>query len=135
MAKFKCKRCGECCKHTPCIMSQIKYGTTKENPVCPSLTENAGLYSYSLIETDQEAREAMLDGVCSHPSKPGKKFTPAKIVKEFFPEATKDEIDCILWNETSFPCFWNFGTDGWTPSQCLRKQLGDLRTRQQEGSL
>jgi hypothetical protein len=96
----------------------------------PRLTKgDDGLYTCILIETDKEAQVAMLDGGCSHPDRNKKKFSPAKIVKEFFPKATKDEVDYILWNETSFPEFWNYGTDGWTPSQCLRKQLSDLQTR------
>lgn len=49
------------------------------------------------------------------------KKTVAQIVKEYFPRATKEEIDYIVWNETGFPGFWNIPEDGKTILQCFRK--------------
>ena len=53
--------------------------------------------------------------------------TVADVVREYFPEATDDEVDFILWEETGFPAFWNIGVDGNTPEECLRKQLQEFK--------
>lgn len=50
-----------------------------------------------------------------------------EIVKEYFPEATDEEANHILWNETGFPCFWRLGEDGATPIECCRKQLKEFK--------
>ena len=54
-------------------------------------------------------------------------MTFGELVREYFPEATKDEIDFILWEKTGFPSFWDIGIDGNTPEECLRKQLQDYK--------
>ena len=54
-------------------------------------------------------------------------FTFRDAVREYFPEATPEEADFILWEKTGFPCFWNIGVDGDTPEQCLRKQLQEFK--------
>jgi hypothetical protein len=33
--------------------------------------------------------------------------TPGDLVREFFPNDNKDEIEYILWNETGWPCFFD----------------------------
>jgi len=50
-----------------------------------------------------------------------------EIVKEYFPDASDEEANDILWGETGFPCFWRLGKDGATPIECLRKQLQEFR--------
>jgi len=56
-------------------------------------------------------------------------MTWADVVREYFPGATADEVDFILWEKTGFPSFWNIGIDGSTPEQCLRRQLQELKDR------
>ena len=50
-----------------------------------------------------------------------------EIIKEYFPDATKDEAEAILWEHTGFPIFWNIPEDGKTPEECFRTQLAKLR--------
>lgn len=47
---------------------------------------------------------------------------PFDIAKEYFPQATDEQIDFILWEYTGFPAFWNGD-----PETCLRKQLQELK--------
>ena len=54
-------------------------------------------------------------------------MTWGELVREYFPDATDDEVDFILWEKTGFPEFWNIGVDGDTPLECLRKQLQDFK--------
>jgi hypothetical protein len=58
-----------------------------------------------------------------------KKMTWQELVKEYFPEATNDDVQYILWNETSFPYFWNIPEDGLTGEECCRKQLKELKEK------
>ena len=51
----------------------------------------------------------------------GKTF--GEVVKEYFPDATDDEVDFILCEKTGYPCFW--GT--MDTEACLRKQLEELK--------
>lgn len=54
----------------------------------------------------------------------GKKgLTFGDVVREYFPDATTEQADFILWEKTGFPAFWNIGVDGDTPEACLRTQL------------
>ena len=50
-------------------------------------------------------------------------MTWVELVKEYFPSATDEQADYILWGETGFPCFFNIPKDGLTVEECLRKQL------------
>jgi len=50
-----------------------------------------------------------------------------ELVKEYFPSATDEQADYILWEKTGFPCFWRLGEDGATPEACCRKQLQEFR--------
>lgn len=51
------------------------------------------------------------------------------LVREYFPEVTDEEADCILWGYTGFPGFWNIPEDGSTPEECCRKQLKELKDK------
>ncbi len=51
----------------------------------------------------------------------GKTFE--EIVKEYFPDATDDEVEYILWEKTGFPCFFETADI----EACFRKQLEDLK--------
>jgi hypothetical protein len=46
-----------------------------------------------------------------------------EIAKEYFPYASPEVLDHIIWNHTGYPSFWNIPKDGNTPHQCFRKQL------------
>jgi hypothetical protein len=130
MNKFECKRCAKCCLTIPCIFAQVKYGITSKNgKICPELVKEDLGYKCLLIERDTEARKVLITGDCDDPALAHlkKKFDAADIVKEYFPEATEEEIGSILWGHTGFPDFWNIPQDGWTAGQCLRKQLSELR--------
>lgn len=50
----------------------------------------------------------------------------AELVREYFPNASDDEVEHILWTHTGFPCFWNMPKDGNTPEECCRTQLKEL---------
>ena len=47
------------------------------------------------------------------------------IVLEYFPNATDNEIEFIVWEKTGFPGFWNIPEDGATPEECFHKQLAE----------
>jgi hypothetical protein len=127
MADFECSHCGKCCLTIPCIFAQVKYRlNSKSKDRCPSLFKREdGKYSCSLIERDPEARRVLLSGDCDNPelSHLKKKFNAKDIVREYFPKISDDEIEYILFNETSYPDFWNIPEDGWTARQCLHTQL------------
>ena len=53
-----------------------------------------------------------------------------KIVKEYFPDASDEFIDYVMWEETGFPYYWNIPRDGDTPEECFRKQLAEAKERQ-----
>lgn len=48
-----------------------------------------------------------------------------EVVREYFPDATDDFIEYIVWEKTGYPAFWNIPRDGATPEECFRKQLAD----------
>lgn len=50
-------------------------------------------------------------------------LTAQQIAREYFPQASDDELENIIWGYTGFPAFWNIPADGKTPTQCFRKQL------------
>ena len=127
--EFKCKRCGKCCLTIPCVFARVRYHlTSKSSEVCPELVSDSDGYKCLLIERDEEVRSSLMTADCDDPALAHlkKKFDVIPIVKEYFPLATNDEIQDILWGHTSFPEFWNIPQDGWTPIQCLRKQLKEL---------
>ena len=127
--KFKCSRCGVCCLTIPCVFAQVRYHlTSKSKEVCPELVRDGDGYKCLLIERDAEVRDALMTGDCDDPALAHLKKTidARAVVKEYFPLATGEEIQDILWSRTSFPDFWNIPEDGWTPLQCLRKQLMGL---------
>ena len=127
--EFKCKRCGKCCLTIPCVFAQVMYHlTSKSKEVCPELVNDGNRYRCLLIERDPEARATLMTDDCDDPTLAHlkKKIDAISIVKEYFPAATKGEIENILWTYTGFPDFWNIPEDGWSASQCLRKQLREL---------
>ena len=129
---FKCTRCGKCCLTVPCVFARVKYGITSDNgKTCPALVKDDSGYRCLLIERDAEVRDILLSGDCDDPalSHLKSKVDAMSIVREFFPKANKEQIDYILWNCTGYPEFWNIPQDGWTATQCLRKQLGKLKVK------
>lgn len=48
-----------------------------------------------------------------------------EIVREYFPGATDEFCEFIIWEKTGYPSFWNIPEDGNTPNECFRKQLQD----------
>ena len=127
--KWVCKRCGKCCLTIPCVFAQAKYNISKgSGKVCPALARDGMGYKCLLIERDAEVRAILLDNQCDDPDLVHlkEKIDAATIVREFFPSANDEKISYILWNYTGFPDFWNIPEDGWTASQCLRKQLSKL---------
>ena len=126
---FKCTHCGKCCLTIPCIFAQIKYKIERgDNKVCPELKKIGDHYECELIKRDAMVAEMLLSGDCDDPTKAHlkKQWDAVPIVKEYFPNASDKEAEAILWNETSFPEFWNIPDDGWTGQQCLRTELGKL---------
>ena len=129
MKKWECKHCGKCCLTIPCVFAQAKYAMSKgDGKICPALVKNGDGYKCLLIEKDAEVRAILLDSQCDDPDLAHlkKKTDAVAIVREFFPLASDDKVSHILWNYTGFPEFWNIPEDGWTASQCLRKQLSEL---------
>lgn len=53
--------------------------------------------------------------------------TWSDLVREYFPNASYDEVETILWEHTGFPAFWSTPADGLTPVECCRKQLQELK--------
>jgi len=102
-----------------------------DGKVCPALTKDNSGYKCLLIEKDPEVRGCLIDGQCDDPDLAHlkRKIDGAAIVREFFPSISDDEIGYILWNHTGYPEFWNIPEDGWTASQCLRKQLSEFAAR------
>ena len=128
-SKFKCKHFGKCCLIIPCVFAQVKYGLSlKSKTKCPDLINESGKYKCSLIERDSKTREVLLSGDCDDPFLRylKKKIDLKSIVREYFPDASDDDIEYILWNETSYPDFWNIPEDGWTAGECLNTQLKRL---------
>jgi len=56
-----------------------------------------------------------------HPKTKDKTF--GEVVREYFPNASDDEVGFILWEKTGYPCFWE--TDN--TETCLRKQLREFK--------
>ena len=50
-----------------------------------------------------------------------------EVVREYFPDATDEECERIIWEKTGWPSFWNIPKDGQTAEECFRKQLGDFK--------
>ena len=46
------------------------------------------------------------------------------LVREYFPQASDDEVEYILWTHTGYPCFW-IGT----AEDCCRRQLQELKDK------
>jgi len=55
------------------------------------------------------------------------KMTAGDIIKEYFPNASDEECEFILWEHTGYPEFWNIPEDGNTPEECFRKQLQNFK--------
>lgn len=47
---------------------------------------------------------------------------PLEIVRDVFPDVNDEEAECILWERTGWPAFW----DG-DPETVLRRQLQELK--------
>ena len=50
------------------------------------------------------------------------KHLAADIVREYFPDATDQFVDYVLWERTGWPSFWQGN-----PVECLRGQVLDFR--------
>jgi len=127
MSDFVCKQCGQCCFEIPCVFAQAEHGLKpNDGKVCPELVQiENNKYKCLAIERNGEVREALVGNGCDKYSERENKptFNAGDIVREYFPEADGDHIKFILWNNTSFPEFWNIPIDGWTAKQCLRTEL------------
>lgn len=53
--------------------------------------------------------------------------TAIKIAKEYLPDVTDDDLNCIIWGRTGFPSFWDVPKDGNTPEECFRKQFEKIK--------
>lgn len=58
-----------------------------------------------------------------------KGITFGEVVREYFPGASDDYVDFILWEKTGYPGFWNIPEDGLTVEECLRTQLQRLKDK------
>lgn len=56
-------------------------------------------------------------------------MTFIELVREYFPDISDGDAEAILWEETSYPMFWNIPEDGNTPEECCRKQLQELKDK------
>ena len=57
----------------------------------------------------------------------------ADIIREYFPDATDEFCEFVLWEKTGYPSFWNIPKDGNTPEECFRKQLSDFKDEPKPG--
>lgn len=48
-----------------------------------------------------------------------------EVVREYFPDASDDYVEYLIWNETGFPGFWNGD-----PEDCFRLQLAVAACRE-----
>ena len=53
--------------------------------------------------------------------------TYGDIIKEYFPDATEEFCEFVLWEKTGYPSFWNIPKDGNTPEECFRKQIMNFK--------
>jgi hypothetical protein len=53
--------------------------------------------------------------------------TIGDVVREYFPGASDEFIEYVVWSKTGYPGFWNIPEDGNTPEECFRKQLKDFK--------
>lgn len=120
---FECRHCGECCLACPCTIAQHLYGIHKGD-LCPALENYYGYYHCSIMDDKPEYADALIVGNCSHPSKASENtWNAMEEAKKILPELTEDQLDGIIWSETSFPSFWRIPKDGWTGLQCFKNQL------------
>lgn len=52
------------------------------------------------------------------------------IVKEYWPEATDEFCEFIIWEKTGYPHFWDIPEDGATPVECFRKQVAEAKNKE-----
>ncbi len=45
------------------------------------------------------------------------------IVREFYPDASADDVGYLLWNETGWPCFWRDRDI----AKCIREDIGRFK--------
>jgi hypothetical protein len=56
-------------------------------------------------------------------------ITARDIAREYFPDATDEECEYLIWERTGYPSFWDIPKDGLTPAECFRKQLRDAQNK------
>lgn len=49
-----------------------------------------------------------------------------QIVREYFPNATDEFCEMLIWERTGYPCFWNIPECGKTPEECFRNQVKEV---------
>lgn len=54
------------------------------------------------------------------------RFRPIDVAREILPGLSDDELDCVLWEHTGFPEWWDF-RPGETNYDVLRRQLVEYR--------
>ena len=55
-------------------------------------------------------------------------MTYGEIVRKYFPTATDDKVDFILWEHTGYPCFWKDSD----VEKCLREQLEEYKASKEQ---
>lgn len=56
-----------------------------------------------------------------------KSYSVASVVREYFPDASDEVVEIIVWGHTGYPCFWSIPEDGASPLECFRKQLKEFQ--------
>ena len=57
-----------------------------------------------------------------------------EVVREYFPDASDEDVEFILWERTGYPSFWRIPKDGASSIECLRKQLSDYKREVKDGT-
>jgi hypothetical protein len=77
-----------------------------------------------------EIMDELIFNALNTKQEPKKEFKSVlDIAKEYFPDASEDDLWFIIWEETGYPQFWNIPQDGDTPEACFRKHLQDFKNK------
>jgi len=56
-----------------------------------------------------------------------------EIAREYFPDASEDFLEAMIWGETGYPYYWRIGIDGRNAVECFRMQLARAAARENFG--
>tara|TARA_Y100000310_G_C20205048_1_gene588695 strand:+ start:136 stop:489 length:354 start_codon:yes stop_codon:yes gene_type:complete len=56
-------------------------------------------------------------------------MTPLDLARRYFPAASDERLDAIIWNCTGYPNWFDFKKDGRTPAECFNTQLNRISRR------